>query len=70
MQEEIVYARGQVRYYRARLDDLWMELETATTWEHINQIANELGEVGVSYKEWKKRLSDLTGDELPATMRS
>jgi hypothetical protein len=67
-QEQINYARYQIRYYRARLDELWIELETANTWEHIRQISIELEEMGKMRRDWQLRLNDLTKDELPARM--
>jgi hypothetical protein len=68
MQEEIVHARYQVKHYRSRLDELWMELETATTWEHINTVSKELSESGLAYKTWKKRLFDLTDGNISASI--
>lgn len=68
MQEEIVHAREMVRRHRSTLDELWVELETANTWEHINQIAGELSEAGLAYKHWKRELANLTGDSIPASM--
>lgn len=68
IQEEQTFAMYQVRYYRARLDDLWMELETARDWYHIKQIAKELEEIGKLHREWKQKHNDLTYGKTSASM--
>lgn len=50
--------------YRARMDECWIELESAKTWEEINQINVRLAECGRLYKTYKRMALDLTGDGI------
>lgn len=43
----------KINYYRLQMDECWIELETANTWEQINEISNRLQTAGLEYKRLK-----------------
>ena len=65
---------GQIIYdmnmARREMDECWVELETASDWEHIKEISARLAEAGLRYKELKKQRADLTYGEVSATIVS
>jgi hypothetical protein len=42
-----------VEYYRRQMEECWIELETASDWEHVSQISKRLNSAGLLYKHYK-----------------
>lgn len=52
-----------ISQYRETMDDCWTELETANTWEHINEISKCLSVAGLEYKRLRRHRDDLLSDK-------
>lgn len=55
----------QIAFQRQRMDECWIELESATSWEEIQEISGRLSECGLEYKRLKKELSLIESSLTP-----
>jgi hypothetical protein len=60
MDSDLTYVVYNMKTARAAMDECWIELETANTWEHIREVADRLSAAGLTYKQWKARYTELT----------
>jgi hypothetical protein len=51
--------QAEINHYRHLMDECWIELETANTWEHIHEISKRLSAAGLRYKEAKRLREDI-----------
>ena len=57
--EDIGQVMYEIKHYRNIMDECWIELETANTWEHINEASVRLSKAGLRYKELKRLLKQM-----------
>lgn len=57
--------KRQIAFQRQRMDECWIELESATSWEEIQEISGRLSEHGLEYKRLKKELSLMESNLTP-----
>lgn len=60
MENDLTYVNYMVNTHRESMDECWMELETANTWEHIKEISVRLNGASREYHKWRRIRSDLT----------